>query len=234
MNTDNSNPARIRLSTSTLSRRDVLSASALAGGALLLARPALAQPQHPAHGAPPQPGAEPTRAGPDKAVDFADKDAARTNFLQPYPSLPPGEPGKDYTPVIVPNGWTIPYKVVDGVKVFHIVAEEVEHEFAPGLKATCWGYNGGVHGPAFEVVEGDRVRIFLTNKLAASTTIHWHGFLFESGMDGVGGLSMKSVRTGETYMYEFTLRQHGTLMYHSHHDEMTQMGMGMTGLFIVH
>ena len=23
-------------------------------------------------------------------------------------------------------------------------------------------------------------------------------------------------------------------MYHSHHDEMTQIGLGMTGLFIIH
>lgn len=80
-----------------------------------------------------------------------------------------------------------------------------------------------------EAVEGDRVRISVTNKLAAPTTVHWHGVLLPSGMDGVGGLSQRAIRTGETYMYQFTLRQHGTLMYHSHHDEMTQMGMGMNG-----
>jgi hypothetical protein len=64
--------------------------------------------------------------------------------------------------------------------------------------------------------------------------VHWHGALLPSGMDGVGGLSQRAIRTGETYVYEFTLRQHGTLMYHSHHDEMTQIGMGMTGLFVIH
>jgi hypothetical protein len=124
--------------------------------------------------------------------------------------------------------------VVDGVKVFHLVAEEVEHEFAPGFKARCWGYNGGVHGPVIEAVEGDRVRIFVTNRLPAPTTVHWHGVLVPSGMDGVGGLSQKAIQPGETYMYEFPLVQHGTLMYHSHHDEMTQMGMGLTGMIVVH
>ncbi len=72
----------------------------------------------------------------------------------PEKGLPPGRPGRDYPPVSVPNGAKLPWKLVDGVKVFHLVAEEVEHELAPGLKARCWGYNGRVHGPVIEAVEG--------------------------------------------------------------------------------
>jgi FtsP/CotA-like multicopper oxidase with cupredoxin domain len=45
-------------------------------------------------------------------------------------------------------------------------------------------------------------------------------------MDGVGGLTQPYIKAGETAKYEWTLRQHGTFMFHSHHDEMTQMGMG--------
>ncbi len=149
-------------------------------------------------------------------------------------SLPPGRSGRDYLPVTVPNGLKLPWKVVNGVKVFHLVAEEVEHEFAPGLKAFCWGYNGRVHGPLIEAVESDRVRIYVTNRLKAATSVHWHGLLLPSGMDGVGGLSQKVIQSGETFKYEFTLRQAGTAMYHSHHDEMTQIGMGMTGMFVIH
>ncbi|MBX3379406.1 MAG: copper oxidase [Phycisphaeraceae bacterium] len=200
-----------------LSRRDMLTAGAFAGGALMLSRRAQATPDI----------SVPAESNRAKRLPAAHTDNSNEHFH-------PGEPGRDYTPVVVPNGWTLPYQVVDGVKVFHLVAEEVEHEFAPGLKATCWGYNGGVHGPVIEAVEGDRVRIFVTNKLSAPTTVHWHGVLLPSGMDGVGGLTQKAILPGETYMYEFPLRQHGTLMYHSHHDEMTQMGMGMTGLFIIH
>ena len=55
----------------------------------------------------------------------------------PVPSSAPGLPGRDYQPVIVPNGAKLPWKIVDGVKVFHLVAEEVEHEYAPGIKARC-------------------------------------------------------------------------------------------------
>lgn len=150
------------------------------------------------------------------------------------PPLDPAQPGIDYTPVITPNGATLPWRVVAGVKVYHLIAEEVEHEFAPGLKAFCWGYNGRVHGPTIEAVEGDRVRIYVTNKLPAPTTVHWHGILLPNGMDGVGGLTQPAIKPGETFKYEFTLRQHSTNMYHSHHDEMTQMGMGLMGMFIVH
>lgn len=146
----------------------------------------------------------------------------------------PGRPGRDYRPTLTPDGATLPFTVVDGVKVYHLVAEEVVNEFAPGLEATCWGYNGRCHGPTIEAVEGDRVRIYVTNKLAAPTSVHWHGVFLPNGMDGVGGLNQRAIRTGETFKYEWTFRQHGTFMYHSHHDEMTQMGMGLMGMIVVH
>jgi manganese oxidase len=146
----------------------------------------------------------------------------------------PGTPVRDYLPVVTPNGVTLDWKLAGGVKVFHLIAEPVEHEIAPGLRARCWGYNGRVHGPTIEAVEGDRVRIYVTNRLPAATTIHWHGVLLPNGMDGVGGLTQKIIRPGETFKYEIELRQHGTLMYHPHHDEMTQIAMGLMGLFVIH
>src|SRR5262245_27648767 len=105
----------------------------------------------------------------------------------PAEGLTPGEPGKHYTPVVTPNGTALPWKIVDGAKVFHLVAEEVRHEFAPGLSATCWGYNGRVHGPTIEAVEGDRVRIYATNRLPEPRSVHWPGVLLPNGMDGVAG-----------------------------------------------
>jgi FtsP/CotA-like multicopper oxidase with cupredoxin domain len=148
--------------------------------------------------------------------------------------LAPGRQGIDYRPVITPDGATLAHRVVDGAKVYHLVAEEVEHEFAPGLVAHCWGYNGRVHGPTIEAVEGDRVRFYVTNRLDVPTSVHWHGLHLPNGMDGVGGLTQRPIFPGETFRYEFTLVQHGTFMYHSHHDEMTQMAMGMMGLFVIH
>ncbi len=150
------------------------------------------------------------------------------------PPQAPGLPGRDYTPVVTLDGATLPFRIVDGVKVFHLQAGAIDHEFAPGLRAKCWGYNNRVHGPTIEAVEGDRVRIYVSNGLETATTVHWHGLYVPSGMDGVGGLTQRSIEPGETFRYEFVLRQHGTFMYHPHHDEMTQMAMGMMGLFVVH
>lgn len=159
---------------------------------------------------------------------------AHSTTVEPGSAQPPGRPGRDYRPVVTPNGATLPFRIVGGVKVFHLVAEEVEHEFAPGLVARTWGYNGRTHGPTIEAVEGDRVRVYVTNRLSAPTTVHWHGVILPSGMDGVGGLSQRAIRPGETFVYEWTFRQHGTFMYHSHHDEMTQMALGMMGMIVVH
>lgn len=139
-----------------------------------------------------------------------------------------------YRPVITPNGRTLPWRMNNGVKEFHLIAEEVEHEFAPGTKIKAWGYNGSTPGPTIEAVEGDRVRIYVTNKLPEHTSIHWHGILLPFGMDGVSGLTQPPIKPGETFVYEFTLQQHGTHMYHPHADEMVQMAMGLMGMFIIH
>lgn len=139
-----------------------------------------------------------------------------------------------YTPVTTPDGSTLPWKIIDGVKVFHLVAEPVKREFAKGLVVDCWGYNGETPGPTIEAIEGDRCRFYVTNKLSEPTTLHWHGIILPNGMDGVAGLNQKYIEPGETFKYEFTLNYPGTFMYHPHFDEMVQMGMGMQGMFIVH
>ena len=155
--------------------------------------------------------------------------AAPTSAPGPQPLAPQG-----YRPVITPNGSTLPFTLRNGVKVMHLIANEFTHEFAPGLRATCWGYNGSTPGPTIELVEGDHVRIYVTNHLPEPTSIHWHGILLPNGMDGVSGLTQKPIPPGETYKYEFTLRQHGAFMYHSHFDDMIQIALGMMGMFIVH
>jgi FtsP/CotA-like multicopper oxidase with cupredoxin domain len=78
------------------------------------------------------------------------------------------------------------------------------------------------------------VRIYVTNRLPEHTSVHWHGILLPSGMDGVGGLNQPHIRPGETYAYEFTLNESGTRMYHPHADEMVQLALGMMGLFVIH
>ena len=140
----------------------------------------------------------------------------------------------DYQPVVTLNGWTLPWRMNGDWKEFHLVAEPVLREMAPGMKARLWGYNGQSPGPTIECVEGDKVRIFVTNKLPEHTTVHWHGMLVPNGMDGVGGLTQPHIKPGKTFVYEFAIRKSGTFMYHPHADEMVQMAMGMMGFFVVH
>ena len=148
------------------------------------------------------------------------------------PLQPPG--GPPYQPVVTLNGWTLPWRMNQGVKEFHLVAEPVVREMAPGFQVHMWGYNGQSPGPTIEVVEGDRVRIFVTNRLPEPTTIHWHGQRLPNGMDGVGGLTQPQIPVGKTFVYEFVARRPGSFMYHPHADEMTQMAMGMMGLWVTH
>ncbi len=151
-------------------------------------------------------------------------------------TMPPLAPqsGRPYNPVVTLNGWTLPWRMNNGVKEFHLVAEPVVREMTPGFKAHLWGYNGQSPGPTIEVVEGDRVRMFVTNKLPEHTSIHWHGQRLPNGMDGVNGLTQKPIAPGKTFVYEFVARRPGTFMYHPHADEMVQMAMGMMGLWVTH
>jgi FtsP/CotA-like multicopper oxidase with cupredoxin domain len=201
-----------------ITRRDILAASAIAGSAALAARVTTALIST----------AMADDAPPD--INRIPPDGSASNL----PTQPPGLPGRDYTPVHTPNGSTLPFKVVNGVKVLHLIAEEIEHEFVPGLRAHCWGFNGSTPGPTIEAVAGDHLRIYLTNRLPAPTTVHWHGLRIANGMDGVNGLTQTAIAPGETYRYEFTPPEAGTFMYHPHYDEMTQQALGMMGMFIVH
>lgn len=153
---------------------------------------------------------------------------------QPVIERPRPPAGERYNPVIVPNGHTLPFTRRDGVKVFHLVAGAVKHELSPGLEVEAWGYNGTTPGPLLEAVVGDRVRIYVTNRLPEPTSVHWHGVFVPNGMDGVAGLTQKAIQPNTTFKYEFTMVKAGTFMYHPHFDEMTQMALGMVGMIVVH
>src|SRR5690348_13421719 len=123
-----------------------------------------------------------------QAILSAASTLAASTILKPAQGAEPESPARDqatrpatapqgYTPVVTPNGTTLPWEMDGDVKVFRLTAEPVKREFAPGMIVNCWGYNGQTPGPTIEAVEGDRVRIYLTNKLPEPTTIHWHGVI---------------------------------------------------------
>ena len=145
----------------------------------------------------------------------------------------------EYLPVPVegPDLKKLPYTCEGKIKTFELRAEEVftlfHKGFEPGPLIT-WGYNGSMPGPIMEALEGETVRIRFTNNLPEATTVHWHGIELPIEMDGATGHSHPPVMPGKSYVYEFTLKQSGTYMYHSGHSLAKQLAMGLSGFFIIH
>jgi len=142
------------------------------------------------------------------------------------------QPAAVNLPIQTPDLPKLPWRMVDGVKEFRLTAEVVHTEFIAGRPVDGWGFNGSIPGPTIEVNEGDRVRVILENHLPEMTALHWHGLEAPMEMEGSVGLGQDPVAPGASYTYEFTLKQHGTLFYHSHFS-MQEM-MGLIGLLIVH
>lgn len=85
--------------------------------------------------------------------------------------------------------------------------------------------NGQIPAPELRWREGDCVRLHVTNHLDEPTSIHWHGIILPYQMDGVPGLSFPGIAPGETFTYEFDVKQNGTYWYHSHSGFQEQTGM---------
>jgi FtsP/CotA-like multicopper oxidase with cupredoxin domain len=134
-----------------------------------------------------------------------------------------------------PNFWRAPLEPeMDGdVKVFNIVAQDITWETMPGMGFPAMAYNGMVPGPEIRVTEGDKVRIVHRNEMAQSTAIHFHGLRIPNAVDGVPFLTQPVVKSGETFTYEFTAKNPGTHMYHSHHNAAEQVTSGLLGSFII-
>lgn len=93
---------------------------------------------------------------------------------------------------------------------------------APRIATTV---NGTLPAPTLRWREGDRVTLRVTNRLREDTSIHWHGIILPTEMDGVPGLSFPGIAPGETFTYQFDVRQSGTYWYHSHSGFQEQTGL---------
>ncbi len=85
--------------------------------------------------------------------------------------------------------------------------------------------NGLLPAPVLRWKEGERVTLRVKNNLAHDSSIHWHGMILPSNMDGVPGLSFAGIKPGETYEYQFDVNQSGTYWYHSHSGFQEQTGV---------
>jgi FtsP/CotA-like multicopper oxidase with cupredoxin domain len=123
--------------------------------------------------------------------------------------------------------------IEDGVKVFDIRCQEVDWDTGGGTIFQALTYNGTVPGPTIRVDEGDSLRLNVTNEMSQPTVIHWHGVLVPNNMDGVPFITQEPIMPGETFTYEFTARNAGSHMYHSHINAVEQVTKGMLGAFII-
>ncbi|HEX5615704.1 MAG TPA: multicopper oxidase domain-containing protein [Acidimicrobiia bacterium] len=121
----------------------------------------------------------------------------------------------------------------DGTKVYTLTAAETDWEVEPGKTVKAWAYNGMVPGPTMQLEVGDKVRVNFVNELPQSSAIHWHGIETPIGADGVPLVTQDPVLPGETYVYEFTVRNPQVAMYHSHHHAEHQVPDGLFGPLLV-
>lgn len=153
------------------------------------------------------------------AEQMRDIDAAVT---AQFPAKTTGKGGVPLEPTIL----------ADGTKQWELTASVFQWETDPGTFVEAWGYNGMVPGPELRAQVGDKVRIILHNQLPAPTTIHFHGMIVPNAMDGVPVITQPAVMPGESFTYEFTVRNAGSNMYHSHFMAERQVPLGLLGALI--
>ena len=142
---------------------------------------------------------------------------------------------------LAPAGWA------DGIKLnelpdlnpdpniveVNLVAKLADVDVAPGKRVRAWTYNGGLPGPLIRGKVGDRLIVHFTNELDEETTVHWHGVRVPIEMDGVPEISQAPVKKGETFDYDFVLRDAALYWYHPHVMSAAQVGFGLYGALLV-
>ncbi len=127
--------------------------------------------------------------------------------------------------------------VLDGdrAKHFTFTTEQVMWSPVKGARVLAWTLGGTVPGPTIHITAGDHVRITIVNHFPEATAIHWHGLEVPTDADGVPPLGMKPIEPGQSYTYDFTVQDQdaGTHWYHSHYDDLKQVGGGLYGAFLV-
>ena len=114
-----------------------------------------------------------------------------------------------------------------------LVAKLADVEIAPGKIVHAWTYNGGLPGPLIKTRVGDRLIVHFTNELEQPTTVHWHGVRVPIEMDGVPEISQPEVKKGESFTYDFVVRDAGLYWYHPHVMSAAQVGFGLYGALLV-
>ena len=123
--------------------------------------------------------------------------------------------------------------MVGGVRVFRLETSVIRWNILSDERVHAYAFNRQVPGPRIELIEGDRVRLIVSNGLPEPTTVHWHGLVVPNAMDGPAEITQEPIQPGDSYTYEYTVRQAGTFMYHTHDHPDRQQALGLYGALIV-
>ena len=127
---------------------------------------------------------------------------------------------------LAPEGWDADARLREAVDVnpdpriveVNITARIAEVEIAPGKTVKAWTYDGSVPGPLIRTNVGDRLIVHFTNQLDEPTTMHWHGVRVPIAMDGMPDISQPALKKGESFTYDFVVRDASLYWYHPHVD----------------
>ena len=142
---------------------------------------------------------------------------------------------------LAPPGWDASLKLNESADLnpdpkvveVNLTARLAEVEIAPGKRVQAWTYDGGLPGPLIKTRVGDRLIVHFTNELKEPTTVHWHGVRVPIEMDGVPDVSQPEVKQGESFTYDFVVRDAGLYWYHPHVMSAAQVGFGLYGALLV-
>src|SRR3954469_1672776 len=162
------------------------------------------------------------------AIGFAFLLLARLCAAADVPSLAPGQGDQDLKLQDARDRNPDPKIVeIDMTARIADVALDTQHT------GYAWTYDGGIPGPLIRAHVGARVIVHFTNQLPQPTTIHWHGVRVPIEMDGVPDVSQPEVKNGETFTYDFVVRDAGLYWYHPHVMSAAQVGYGLYGALLV-
>ena len=142
---------------------------------------------------------------------------------------------------LAPTGWGTGLKLAEPsdlnpdpkVVEVNLTARLADVEVAPDKRVQAWTYDGGIPGPLIKTRVGDRLIVHFRNELREPTTVHWHGVRLPIEMDGVPGISQPDVKPGESFTYDFVVRDAGLYWYHPHVMSAAQVGFGLYGALLV-
>ncbi len=204
-----------------------LMAGAIGGAAVTGGAAVAAWPTDPAARADDHSGHAPSPTSPSEPVDVDAMDAMHEDGIKAFLA-------NVTEPITAGVGaQDLAWEMDGDTRVFRLTCSEVDWEVTPGDVRKAMAYNGMVPGPTLRVVEGQRVRVEVTNQLAESTSVHWHGQRVPNDQDGVPFVTQPPIKPGTTYTYEFIPGPFGSHMYHSHHNAAEQVSRGLLGALIV-